>query len=93
MSILVGAMSRYRLSRYRLCICCCKLSSITKTVPQCTIRECGICFNKKQIPNIKYYHCNHNDFCKSCIKNWRLRGNNCPICRAQAKVGYKYRIK
>lgn len=88
MSIMIGPVSRYR-----LCMCCCAISAITKTVPKCIIKECTICFNEKQISNTKYYHCTHNNFCRECIKGWRNGGNNCPICRSDSRKGNKYRIK
>lgn len=78
--------------RYKLCSCIGNITSSTKTVPQCNIRECDICFNRNYISNTKYYRCDHNNICKECIKRWCDFGNNCPTCRAERRTGYKYRI-
>ena len=71
----------FAILRYRFCRCFNTDNYKVRTVPQCMLTECAICFKL-----------NHNIFCTDCIKEWRTRANNCPLCRADAHVGYKYRI-
>lgn len=82
----------FAILRYRFCRCFNTDNYKVRTVPQCMLTECAICFKLKHISKTNYYRCNHNIFCTDCIKEWRTRANNCPLCRAEAHVGYKYRI-
>jgi len=79
---------------YRICrlFSCINANLKTKTIPEELIRECGICFTKKYIPKTRHYDCSHNEFCNSCIIEWKKRGNTCPMCRAEPKPMTRYRV-
>ena len=52
--------------------------------------ECSICLEICDKNSLTLKECNHK-FHKSCLENWMLKKNNCPICRT--KLNYTFEIK
>ena len=58
-----------------------------RIVCQATMFECPVCYESSKFSANKYA-CEHN-ICFKCYKNWSLRQNTCPTCRAP----HKYRTR
>ena len=42
---------------------------------------CVICWDPYD-KGMRRYQCQHKDFCRDCITQWKKKGDTCPLCRA-----------